>query len=281
MSLNRIVLLALVVLAAGCFSATSSKLEAGESVEVGRRPFDTYFEEVAAFRDEVKRLDADLFPMREPLVEQLDVSVDAAIGSLMDATSKRVSKGRDFGVMLSLRLTPTPKILVVKGDVDVDDRDQRLFDAIEKSAAIAMAAFRKHTELLEKIAALEERRAKLAEQLEALPPRMEDKRDVIQAEILGAGRILRQAESSLLRNTRTISHYLVALSNAVDTGATESLETKCDEAVAKAAEEPKKPPPAPRWQPAPKWTPPPGPRPAPAPAPAPKPRPPPGGDFEM
>lgn len=279
MSLIRIAALALMTATAGCLSVTTSSLEKGESVEVGRRPFDTYFEEVAALRDELADLDADLFPIREPLVERLDVSVDAPIGTLMEATTERVGKMRDFGVMLSLRLTPTPKILMVKEEVEVDDGDQPLFDAIEKSATIAMAEFRKHTELLEKTSALEARRAKLAEQLTNLPPQLENKRSVIETEILGAGRILRQAEADLLRNTRTISHYLVALSNAVDTGATESLETKCDEAIAQAEEKKKKP--APRWQrPAPKWTPPPGPRPA-GPPPAPKPRPAPGGDFEM
>ena len=277
----RGLVLAMGVLLSGCLSVTESKLEKGESVDVGRRQFDTYFEEVAALRDEVADLDRDLFPMREPLVDQLDVGVDAPIGTLMEKTHKRVEKVRDFGIMLSLRLTPTPKILMVKGEVEVDDRDQPLFDAIEKSATIAMAEFRKHTELLEKAAALEARRAKLAEELTDLPPRLEPQREVIETEILGAGRILRSAEKNLLLNTRTISHYLVALSDAVDTGATESLETKCDEAIAKAAEEPKKPEP-PRWRPQPKWRPPPGPRPtAPRPAPAPKPRPQPGGDFEM
>lgn len=273
----RIALFALIA-AAGCASLSDSKLEQGGSVEVGRRPFDTYFEEIAALRDDVSGIDSDLFPMREPLVEELDVSVDAPIGSLMEATNARVTKIRDFGIMLSLRLTPTPKILMVKGQVEVDDRDQPLFDAIEKSATIAMAEFRKHTVLLEKTARLETRRGELAEQLAKLPPRVdEQKREIIEAEILGAGRILRKAESDLLRNTRTISHYLVALSNAVDTGATENLETKCDEAIAAAAEDKK--PKQPRSQPKPRWRPPPGPRPA-APRPPPKPAPG-GGDFEM
>lgn len=257
---------------AGCLFSTGSLIEKGERVETGRSRFDTYFEEVSALRDDVDKLDEDLFPLRQPLVEELDVSVDIGLGPLLSTTKQRVSKAKDFGVTMTLRLRPTPLVMQGRGDVEAEDKQATLVKAIEESANRAMKTFEEYTALLDRAAALDKKRGELAERIDKLPPDVD--RDLVEREIKGAGVVIRRSEKKLIQSTRTISHFLIGLVAAVDTGATESHQARCDEAIA-FFDENKKKPPAPK--PKPRWRPQPGPRPA-APRPTPKPG---GGDFEM
>lgn len=258
-------------LLAGCIGGRDSLIEKGERVETGRRQFDAYFEEVGDLRDAVEKLDPDLFPLRQPLVEELDLSVDVALGDLLDATQKRVTKVRDFGISMTLQLRPTPRVIDERGELEADDKQETLIKAIEESANRAMQSYTQYSELLEKANELGKQRADLADRIDKLPPTVD--KDLVEREIVGAGVVIRDAENKLLRNTRTISHFLVGLVTSVDTGATASHETRCAEAIAFHEENKKKPQPK---KPTPRWRPRPGTRPA-----APAPRPKPGGDFEM
>jgi hypothetical protein len=272
-------LLALLAVAptTGCLFSTGSLIEKGESVETGRRRFDNYFEEVSALREKVDKLDSDLFPLRQPLVEELDVSVDIALGDLLEETKKRVTKAKDFGVSMTLRLRPTPTVVEGRGDVESEDKQATLIKAIEESANRAMQSFEQYSLLLDEASALDKKRAELAERIDKLPPDAD--KGLIEREIKGAGVVIRGTEKKLIKDTRTISHFLVGLVASVDTGATESHQTRCDEAIAFHEQNKKKPKPKPRGRP--RWRPRPGGgRPA-APKPAPKPKPAGGGDFEM
>jgi hypothetical protein len=266
----------------GCFLTTkSSKLEDGERVDTGRKSFDDYFAQVADLRDKVKELDSDLFPIRRPLVEEMDLDVDVALGRLLDETRKRVGKFKDYGITLSLLLRPTPKVLEERGSLEADQKDETLIKAIEESAVLAMQTFREYSMLLDQADALDKQRGPLADTIDKLPP--DTDKGLVEREIVGAGRVLDKAEQKLLRDTRTLSHFLVGLVDAVDSGAMESHEQKCEDAIARKpapVEQPKtKPKPRP-WRPPPRptgaGTPPPTPTPTP-----PRPRPKPGGDFEM
>ena len=255
---------------AGCFGAGSSKLEANEPVDIGRREFDKYFEQVDELRDRIEGLDSDLFPVRQRLVEEMNLDVDVAIGDLLEETRKRVMKAKDYGTAVSLQLTPTAKVHTDRGDLEASDKDENLFTAIEQSAERAMDKFKEYSELLEASSALDRKRSDLANKIDKLPKQFESKKSLIETEIVAAGRVLRNGEDVLLRDTRTLSHFLVGLVEAVNTGALDASTAKCDEAIAFFEEAKKKPKPKPR----PRWR---G-RPAGAPRPRPQPA---GGDFEM
>jgi hypothetical protein len=174
---------------------------------------------------------------------------------------------------MTLRLRPTPKVVDERGNLEAGEKQETLIKAIEESANRAMQSFEQYTALLDKASALEKKRGDLAERIDKLPPDVD--KSAIEREIVGAGVVIRDSEDKLLRSTRTISHFLVGLVAASDTGATDARETRCDEAIAFHEENKKKPKPRPR----PRWRPPRGgarPRPA-----APKPKPAGGGDFEM
>ena len=261
-----------VVGTAGCgiFGSTESLLEKGESVETGRKPFDTYFDRVGEYRDEVAKLDSDLFEVRERLVEELGVSVDIGLGELLQKTKEKVDKLKGFGMQLDLRLKPKPEVVVEHGNLEADAKDETMVMAIQQSAERAMDAFVKYSQLLELGAQLDRERAELAEGIDRLPPQYADKKDLIETEIVAAGRIIKNAERKLLRDTRTLSHFLLGLANSVESGALEAHTTKCAEAIAFYEENKKKP-----KKPPPKWSPRPGGgqgKPPPRPA---------GGDFEM
>lgn len=279
----------------GCAGPSQSLLEQNQPVDSGRRDFDTYFQEVDDLRDEVNKLtDSQLYTFREPLVDALDADPDIGMASLLGETQKRVAKLRDFGITLDLQLMPTPKVLVDRGEMGSDD-DKGLPEAIQESASRAMAFFDQHQKLLEKAENLEKKRGEVAERINRMSPD-DDKRGYIETEIVGAGRVLDGSEKRLLGNTRTISHFLVGLVQVSDTGARQSLDDKCERAVAQFDEDEKKKadksklrgkrPVARPQQPAARPTPRPVPvaRPTPPPPARPAPRPPTraaGGDFEM
>ncbi len=262
----------------GCaLFATDSLIEQGEPVDTGRRRFDAYFEAVGALRDKVDKLDSDLFPLRQPLVEELDLSVDVALGDLLDATRKRVGKMGDFGVTMTLRLRPTPTVVDERGELEADDKQESLIKAIEESANRAMQSFADYSALLDQANELDNKRAELAERIDKLPPDVD--KDLVEREIVGAGIVLRESEKRLIKDTRTISHFLVGLVASVDTGAIGARQTRCEEAIAFQAENKKKKKKKAKPKGRPRWRPRPGRRPA-AP-PKPRPRPGGGGDFEM
>lgn len=282
--LLRLLAMAMLLSSASCLARQESLLEKGERVDTGRRPFDTYFEEVDALRDEVDSLDSDLFPMRQPLTEHLGLDVDASLPKLLGETRTRATKLRDYGVSMNLGLTPLPKVLQVKGNLELDAKDEGLPEAIQEAAVRASDTFKKYQDLLVRAASLEEQRNKLADKIDQLPPGYA-KRPLIETEIVAAGRVLEKAERKLAKDTRTIAHFLIGLVQAVDTGATELQSQKCDETVVATQEKGKKPPKS-------GWRPPPGPATArkgpppaavsrPAPVPRPVPTRPAAGDFEM
>jgi len=234
-------LLALLLLPA-CFAGIS-QLETGKKVNTGKKQFDSYFDAVATLRDDVEELKSDLFPIREPLIDELDLKVKIELDALIAAVRKRAKKVKDYGVMLNLRLTPEPKVLHVKGKLDVDPKDEGMMRAVEEAANRAMTTFKQYSQLLQTIVQLDERRDKLAETIDKLAED-DPKRDIIETEIVGAGRVLAKAERKLRRDSRTLALFLVALADAVDTGALGSLEEQCREAI---EAKPKKPAPR-RWQ---------------------------------
>ena len=260
-----------VPLMTGCFGHTESLIVQDQRVDSGRREFDSYFEEVDDLRDQVEQLDSDMFAVRERLVEELDVSPDIALGTLLEKTRKRVEKAKGYGTALTLTLSPRPRIIVIAGEAG-DERDDRFGTAVEQSAEKALAKFKAYTELLELASALDSRRNELAERIDKLPKQYQDKRDLLETEIVGAGEVLRDVESKLLRDTRTLSHFLVGLTTAVNSGGLETRSEKCDEAIAFMEEEKKKEKTKAKWKG--RYRGRPTGRPAPQPRPA-------GGDFEM
>ncbi|MBW2523561.1 MAG: hypothetical protein JRI23_05275 [Deltaproteobacteria bacterium] len=216
-------------------------------MSTGKRVFDGFFDEVAELRDKVEGFDSDLFPVREPLTDDLKLDVDVTMAELIQAVRKRAVKLRDFGVTMHLRLTPEPKLISARGKLDVDTRDEQLMGAIEESARRGLTAFREYGKLLEASAELETRRAQFAERYDKLDPN-DPERDRIKAEILGAGRVLDAAERKLLRDSRTLGLYLISLADAADTGAVEAQEAKCEEkkpTKPKGPRGPYRPPPRP------------------------------------
>ncbi|MEM9696765.1 MAG: hypothetical protein AAGA56_29785, partial [Myxococcota bacterium] len=237
-------------------------------VTTGRMLFDKYFREVWAFRNEVEGLDSDMQPMKRPLVRELNLDDSAPLGQLMDATRKRLDKVRTFGVMTSLRVTPEPQVVYFEGEKGKrQDEDKPFFSAIEKSAEAALGEFQEYHALLDRLAQLQQKRGELAERLDREPPAL---RKLLRKEIGGAGAVLDETEKKLLRNARTVAHFVLLLAQATDTGANENLKRRCEELTEKGA---CKKPPATRTRR--RWRPPRG-------RPVPRPRPPPsGGGFEM
>ncbi|MCA9621090.1 MAG: hypothetical protein KC731_18840 [Myxococcales bacterium] len=267
MRLTLAPLVALLLALPGCFGGGKSQIEANERVETGRREFDSYFADVDAIRDEVEKLDADMYEVRERLVDELAVNPDISLGALLEKTKKRVEKAKGYGTSLTLALSPSPHIIAVAGESS-DDRDDQLGTAIEQSAQRAFDTFKSRSVLLEQVADLDRKRGELADRIDNLPKRFEDKKSLMEEEIVGAGRVLRSVEKRLLKDTRTLSHFLVGLSVAVDSGAMEGRDAKCDEAIAYMEEhKKKKPAPRPRWRGG-------GGKPRPRPQPS-------GGGFEM
>jgi hypothetical protein len=256
----------------GCFGHSDSLLVQDQRVESGRREFDNYFKEVDSLRDEVKKLDSDMYGVRERLVEELSADPDIAIGALLSKTRKRVDKAKGYGTALTLTLTPAPRIIVVSGETS-DERDDQFGTAIEQSAERALEKFDEYTRLLELAADLDAKRGELADRIDGLPKQYEDKKGLIETEIVGAGVVLADVEQRLLRDTRTLAHFLVGLTSAVNSGGLENSEKKCDEALAFMEEEKEKQAKKSKWKG--RWKGrPAGGRPAPRPKPA-------GGDFEM
>ncbi len=263
-------LLSLALLLVACAGSNQSLLEQGEPVDTGRRSFDEYFESVAELRDDVEGLDSDLFQLREPMTEVLETDVDITLPALLDETRRRAGKFRDFGVTLNLRLTPEPKLVRAHGELEPDDKQLSLLAAIEESAHRGMTTFKQYSELLERAVGLDAKRSELAEQIDRLPASF-TKRDLVETEIVAAGRVLRTIEQKLSQDTRTIAHFMLGLAAAVDTGAWDGHEEKCAEAIAAFDEKKKKgkgkgkrPPRRGNYRP-----------------PRPPPKPPAGGDFEM
>jgi len=221
-------------IAAGCVASKESLLEKGESVDTGRREFDAYFEKVAVLRESVDKLDSDLYQLRQPITEQMDLDVDIPIGALMEETRKRIDRFRSYGILVTLRLTPIPKVLALKGSLEADDKDDADIKAIEESAVRAMQVFKEYSTLLDEASELESARAQLADRIDKLPPNIDKGR--IETEIVGAGRVIKEAEAKLLRDTRTISHFLVGLAHVVDSGGSEDFDAKCEEAIVAVAD---------------------------------------------
>ena len=245
-------------------------------MDSGRRSFDEYFEAVGELRDEVDALDSDLYELREPMIDALETDVEISLPALLDETRRRAGKFRDFGVTLNLRLTPNPKLVRAYSELEPDERQLSMLAAVEESAHRGMKTFRQYSGLLERAVALEAKRAELAEEIDRLPASFTQK-DLVEREIVGAGRVLRQIETKLSRDTRTISHFMLGLAAAVDTGAWDGHEEKCAEAIAAFDEKKKKDKKGGKWGKGRGRRPPRGgPRP-----PRPPPTPPAGGDFEM
>jgi uncharacterized coiled-coil DUF342 family protein len=261
----------LVLLLAACGGANQSLLEQGEPVDTGRRSFDEYFEAVAELRGDVEGLDSELFELREPMIEVLETDVEISLPALLDETRRRAGKFRDFGVTLNLRLTPEPKLVRAHGELEPDEKQLSLLAAVEESAHRGMTTFKKYSELLERAVGLEAKRSELAEQIDRLPASF-TKRDLVETEIVAAGRVLKTIEGTLSRDTRTIAHFMLGLAAAVDTGAWDGHEAKCAEAIDAFAEKKAKGKGKGRGKR------PPYRRPRP---PRPPPTPPAGGDFEM
>jgi hypothetical protein len=267
-------------------------IEKGERVETGDGRFDAYFEKVAELRKEADGLGDALGPVRAPLVSELGLARDVADADLFAEMRSRATKFRDYGVTLSLRLTPTPKLEPDRGSLGTDARQERLLAAIEEAANRGMTSFKKQAELRALAGRLDVERSEIAERIAKLRGDGANI-DLIETEIVGAGRVLTGAQSRLDAHARLIAHFLLALAEAIDTGAAESLAAKCEEALANAdargTRGPKRAP-RPQSRPAPKRPPSasPPPRPAPAappvqkpPPPAPKKPPPRSSDFDM
>ena len=125
-------------------------------------------------------------------------------------------------MQLDLRLQPKPEVVVERGNLEADAKDETMAMAIQQSAERGMEAFVKYSQLLELGAQLDRERAQLAEGIDKLPPQYADKKDLIETEIVAAGRILKDAERKLLRDARTLSHFLLGLANSVQSGALEA-----------------------------------------------------------
>jgi hypothetical protein len=281
------------LVAASACLPSRSLLEKGEKVETGKGRYDAYFGQVAELRDKVKALDSDLFPIRQPLTEEFHLDVDAPLPRIVEETKKRAEKMKSFGVLLGLRLTPTPVVVVIQGELKGEDGDDGALKAVQEAAVRSLATYREYQELVRLADKLDEERAQLAEGLDKIEA--EEEKALVENEILGAGRVLTEIRNKLVKDERTCALFLVALADAIETGATEQHEESCTDAMAHY-KPPKKPGKGPaRGAPAAatRWRPPPGAgRPAAppvarpagpvaAPPPPAAPRPKPGGDFDM
>jgi hypothetical protein len=223
----------------GCLGASGSALERGEKVATGQQRFDDYFAKVAALREKVQGFDSDMFPVRQPLTEQLGMSSTATMNELLGKVRERAEKLRSFGLTMSLVLDPSPKVLSQKGKLDADVEDERVVLAVEDSAKRAFTTFKEFGELMRQASALDAQRGELAEHIDKLSAK-DPNRQVITDEIVGAGKVLEQAQEKLLKDSRTLGLYLMSLSDAVDTGAAATKDKECEEAIAGKAP-PKKP----------------------------------------
>ena len=262
----------------GC-GGTVSLIEKGQRIQTGKGRLDGYFGEVLDLREKVNGLDSDLFPLRQPLTEAYGLNVDTPLATLMVETRKRLESYKSFGVAASLRLTPNPIVLVVQGELSQDEADEVTLKAIQEAAVRSLATYREYAQFLEVAMHYDEQRTSLLEQVAKSGSEASDHAK-LENEILGAGRVLAGIEGKLLKDMRTCSLMLVALSEAVDTGGGSTRDANCEEALAHW--KPAKPPrnggkrtggsgPAPRGARAPAG-------PAPAPVPPPKK---PAGDFDQ
>jgi len=214
----------------GCAS-TESLVEKGERIHTGKGRFDGYFGEVIELREKVKALDSDLFPLRQPLTEAYDKNVDTSLQVLMEETKNRVEKYKSFGVSVSLRISPNPIVVLVQGDLSQDEADEATLKAVQESAVRSLATYREYEQLLTLARRYDEQRNQLMEQLDKFGADFPDKSKA-EAEILGAGRVLSEVQNKLLKDMRTCSLMLVALSEAIDTGGAVARDAQCDEAMA-------------------------------------------------
>ncbi len=224
-------------LLAGCslFGAPDqgpSRIEQGRSVDTGRRRFDAYFAEVAELREKLSARDSDLFLVRQPLVDEMSVGVEAPISAVMAATRERVEKLKGYGVLLDLRLTPTPIVISQTGELAPDDNEDALLKAIQESALRGMSTFREYQQLSAVAEQLDAARGELAEDISRLPADFQ-KTELVEVELVGAGRVLDGVKQKLAEDTKSLALYLVALSEAVGTGGADLRDTSCDEALAK------------------------------------------------
>jgi hypothetical protein len=214
----------------GCVSS-GSLVERGERIQTGKERFDGYFADVIELHGKVKELDSDLFPLRQPLTEAFDLNVDAPVPKLMAETRKRVERYKSFGVTVSLRLEPTPVVVLQKGELGQEEADEVTVKAIQEAAVRALATYREYGELLQLAIKLDGQREPLMEQLDKMGSQLADRKGA-EAEILGAGRVLEEVQSKLTKDMRTCALVLVALAEAVETGAAEARDASCDEALA-------------------------------------------------
>jgi len=216
----------------GCVSSGRARVEYADSVDTGKRRYDAYFDAVIELRDEVSELNSDLFPVREPLVETLELDVDVALATLVDRVRAQVAKQRDYGVLLNLRLMPRPKLIVDRGTFEATESDERLVRSIEESANRALSTYKKYRKLLSLVQRLGKRRGILANRMDDLEAGY-PKRDLLEHELVASGRVLRSAEKKLFGDTRTLSFFMIALADATDTGAAAKLDEKCEAAISK------------------------------------------------
>ncbi|MFP6684714.1 MAG: hypothetical protein VB934_08380 [Polyangiaceae bacterium] len=214
----------------GCAASGRARVEYADSVDTGKRRYDAYFEAVIELRDEVSELNSDLFPVREPLVETLELDVDVALATLVDKVRAQVAKQRDYGVLLNLRLMPRPRLVVDRGTFEATESDERLVRSIEESANRALSTYKKYRKLLSMVQRLGKRRGILANRLDDLEAGY-PKRDLIERELVASGRVLRSAEKKLFGDTRTLSFFMIALADATDTGAATKFDEKCEAAL--------------------------------------------------
>ena len=79
--------LLLLIFIVGC-GPPKSKLVEGQRISTGKRYYDNYFDEVVDVSEKVKELDSDLYPLRKPLTDILDVDeirsvTGAAVGDIV------------------------------------------------------------------------------------------------------------------------------------------------------------------------------------------------------
>lgn len=242
----------------GC-APRQSKLETGQSVTTGKKKFDALFEGVASLRDHVGDLDSDA--VREPLVDAVGAKKDVGFTELMATTNERARRLRDYGLTMSLLLTPTPKLVSVRGDLALDPKDESFLAAVDKASGKAMERYRDDSALLDRSMELRGELPELGAAAESLPADDSD-RNTLKVELAGAERILDESDRKLQKDVRSVARFLLELSVAVDTGAQAAREARCEEALA-GVKKPGKTPTGPR---------------GPLPPPPPKK---PGGDFEM
>lgn len=227
----RQVLLVIVALSMmGCTVSGRGLVEYADSVDTGKRRYDAYFEAIIELRDAVSELNSDLFPVREPLVETLELDVDVALATLVEKVREQVAKQRDYGVLLNLRLMPRPKLVVERGTFEATESDERLVRSIEESANRALSTYKKYRALLSTVQQLGKRRSMLANRLGDLEAGY-PKRDLVEAELVASGRVLRSAAKKLFGDTRTLSFFMIALADATDTGAATKVDEKCEAAL--------------------------------------------------